>query len=59
MKLPGRLLNAWDITFESFFTETNTAEVEITHECAWATALKAAANGTGRKLRLAKCFHDH
>lgn len=58
-KLPRRLFNAWDIALESFFAETNTAQVEITHKCAWATTLEASADGTRRKLRLAKCFHDH
>jgi hypothetical protein len=44
--LPGAFLYSWNISFQRFFAEADTAKVEITHKTARAAALEAASHGT-------------
>ena len=41
----GFALVSQALAFECFVAETDTAEVEITHESAWAATFKAASHG--------------
>ncbi len=57
--LPRGFLNARNISFKRFLAETDAAEVEITHEAAWAAALEATTNHARSELRCAICLDDH
>jgi hypothetical protein len=59
IELPRRFFNARNISFKRFFTETNAAEVEITHKTARATTLEATPNNPRLKLGRALRFYDH
>lgn len=58
-QLPRRLLNTRDVPLERLLAEADAAQVEITHECARAAALEAAANDPRTELRRALRLDDH
>jgi hypothetical protein len=59
VELPGRLLDARDVSLERLLAEADAAKIEIAHETAWAAALEAATNHARSELRRAVCLDDH